>query len=115
MVKITFKPWEELVVHETIKYELKELIELKTRYLKTGQGSEALLWAEGVVFTRTIMPPTDDVVRDQLKGIIHYSSVEYAMMPKYKKNLVSGGRTVPIIDAGKTPALRDMARELRQL
>lgn len=114
MTKITFQPWAEIIVHETIKRDLKDLVKLKTLYFKTGQITEVFLWAEGVVFVRTPMPPTDDVVRDQLKGVIHYSSVEYAKMPKYRKTIVSGGITVPVVDVSETRALRDVARELKK-
>jgi hypothetical protein len=114
MTRITFQPWEEIIVHETIKRDLRDLVKLKTLYFKTGQIAEIFLWAEGVVFVRTPMPPTDDVVRDQLKGMIHYSSVEYAEMPKYRKTILSGGITVPVVDVRGTPALRDLARELRK-
>jgi hypothetical protein len=115
MTKITFKPWEEIVIHETIKRNLKDLVKLKTLYLKRGQVSEFLLWAEGVVFVRTPMPNSEDVIRDQLKGIVHYSSIEFAEMPEYRKTIVSEGITVPIVDVSDTPALREVAKELRRL
>jgi hypothetical protein len=114
MTKITFQPWEEIIVHETTKRDLKDLVKLKTLYFKSGQIAELFLWAEGVVFMRAPMPPTDDVVRDQLKGVIHYSSVEYAKMPKYRKTIVSEGITVPVVDVSDTPALRDLARALKK-
>jgi type I site-specific restriction-modification system R (restriction) subunit len=114
MTKITFKPWEEIVIHETIKRRLKDLVKLKTLYFKKGQTSEIFLWAEGVVFVRTPMPPSDDVIRDQLKGVIHYSSVEFAKMPKYKRAIMSEGITVPIVDVSDTPALREVAKELKK-
>ncbi|MGD0028274.1 MAG: hypothetical protein ABSC91_04960 [Candidatus Bathyarchaeia archaeon] len=115
MTKVTFQPWKEVIVHETIKRDLKDLVKLKTLYFKTGQIAEIFLWAEGVVFVRTPMPPSDDVIRDQLKGVIHYSSVEYAKMPNYRKVIVSEGITVPVVDVSDTPALRAVARELKKL
>ena len=114
MTKITFKPWEEIVIHETIKRNLKDLVRLRTLYLKRGQISEFLLWTEGVVFLRTSVPPSDDVIRDQLKGIIHYSSVEFAKMPTYRKAIAFEGITVPIVDVSDTPALREVAKELKK-
>lgn len=114
MVKVTFQPWEEIIVHERIKRDLKDLVKLKTLGFKTGQIAEVFLWAEGVVFVRTVMPPTDDVVRDQLKGVIHYSSVEYAKMPKFRKVIVSEGVTIPVVDVSGTSSLRDVARALKK-
>jgi len=73
-----------------------------------------LFWTEGVVFSRVVMPPTDDVIREQLKGIIHISSLEWARMPEYRKVIVSEGVRIPIIDVSNTIALRDMIRELKK-
>ncbi|MCJ7767289.1 hypothetical protein MUP79_02725, partial [Candidatus Bathyarchaeota archaeon] len=87
---------------------------LKTLGFKARQIAEVFLWAEGVVFVRTAMPPTDDVVRDQLKGVIHYSSVEYAKMPKHRKVIVSEGITIPVVDVSDTSTLRDVARALKK-
>jgi hypothetical protein len=116
MTKITIKPWEEIVVHETIKRELKELIERRTWYLKGGQLAESLAWAEGVVFMRVGLPPTEEVIKDQMKGIIHFSSIEFAEMPKYRKTIVvSAGKTVPIVNVSETVALKDLATELKKL
>jgi hypothetical protein len=114
MTKITFKPWVEIIVHETIKRKLEDLVKLKTLYFKSGQVAEIFLWAEGIIFVRVPMPQSDEVISDQLKGIIHYSSVEYASMPRYRSTIVSKGITIPIVDVSDTPALRDLAKELKK-
>lgn len=114
MVKITTKPWQEVVVHEAIKHDLKDLLRNKVLGLRQGQIAEPLMWAAGVLFSRSLMPPTEDVVRDQLKGIIHLSAVEFAIMPKYRRILKSEGVTIPVIDVTSTKALRDLAKQLRK-
>lgn len=114
MVKISIKPWQEIVVHEVVKHELKLLVRNRVIGLREGALAEPLLWAEGVVFGRTVMPPTQDVVKDQLLGIIHYTAVEWASMPRYKSVLKLGGVTIPVIDAANTDALRDLAKELKK-
>jgi hypothetical protein len=116
LTKITFKEWEEIVVHETIKSELDKLVEKRTQYLRSGQVAEPLTWAEGVVFSHNLLPLSEDVINQQVKGIIHYSNVEFAKMPKYRKNIVvSGGKSVPIVDVSNTSALRDLALELKKM
>ena len=62
MTKITIKPWEEIVVHETIKSDLDKLIEKRTQYLRSGQVAEPLVWAEGVVFNHNLLPLSEDVI-----------------------------------------------------
>jgi hypothetical protein len=114
MVKVSFRPWEELVVHETIRHGLRDLIKLRTQVLRSGMVAEPLLWVDGVLFSRTVMPPTEDVIREQLKGIIHYASVEWALMPKYKSYLGFVGVKIPVINASDTMALKELVKELKK-
>jgi len=112
MVRITVKPWQEIVVHEVIEHEVKGLLKLRVLLQSKGMIAEPLLWAEGVLFSRTAFPGTSDVVKEQLQGVIHLTAVEWAPMPKYKEALALEGVTIPVIDASKTEALRDLAKEL---
>lgn len=114
MVKVTFKKWEEVVIHEDIEYEFDDLIKNRMVGLREGSITAPLVWAEGVVFSRNALPPTDDVVREQLKGIIHFSAVEWALMPKYRSTLKSEGITTPIVDASENGTLIEVAKELKK-
>lgn len=114
MVKVTFRHWEEVVIHEDIEYDLDDLIKNRIIGLREGSITIPLVWAEGVVISRNVLPPTDDVIREQLKGIVHFSAVEWALMPKYRSTLKSEGITIPIIDASETETLREVAKELRK-
>lgn len=111
MVKVTFKPWQEIVIHEAVEYKLEDLIKNRTLDFPKPQP---LLWAEGIIFNRIVMPSTEDVIRDQLQGIIHYSAVEWAIMPKFENMLKSDGTTISIIDVSNNPNLRDVAKGLKQ-
>lgn len=113
MVKVSFKPWEEVIIHEEIEYKLKNLTRNRALGLRAGSVAMPLVWTEGVVFSRTVMPPTEDIVRDQLKGIIHYSGVEWAIMPKYRSALKSGGVTIPVINVSKNESLTGVAVALK--
>lgn len=113
MVKVTFFPLQEIVVHEVIEHKIQDLVKLRVLGLKVGETAQPLLWAEGIVFSRNTIPPTEDVIRDQLKGIIHFSVVEWAPMPTYRNVLKLGGVTIPIIDARKNANLMEVARAVR--
>lgn len=115
MVKVTFKPWQEIIIHETIEYEIEDLIKARILGLREGSIAPPLVWAEGIVFSRNVMPSTDDVVKEQMQGIIHFSAVEWAVMPKYRSTLKSGGVITPVINVSKNRALRDVAKELKKL
>jgi hypothetical protein len=115
MVKITFKSWKEVVVHEVIKYEsLEAFIEQKIIGVPKGVPIEPFLWANGLLFIRVPMPPTSDIIKEQLRGIIHLSVVEYAHMAKYEKSITQSEVTIPIINVCGTRALRDMAKAIKR-
>jgi hypothetical protein len=116
MVKVTIRPWEEIVIHEVIKYDsVGKFIKQKTAGLPKGVSFEALLWSDGIVFRKVIMPSTADVIKEQLAGTIHYQSIEYAPMKKYKSNYTTkDGKLVTIIDVTRTEALRDVVAALKK-
>lgn len=114
MVEVSFKPWQKVVIHEAIEYEIKDFVKSRIIGLREGSMGQPLLWAEGVVFNRTVMPPTDDIVKEQLQGIIHFSAVEWAIMPQYRTVLKSEGITIPVIDVSNNAILEDVAKELKK-
>lgn len=42
-------------------------------------------WVNGIAFTFAPFPETQEVVRDKLKGILHYAVVRFALVPKYQQ------------------------------
>ncbi len=114
MVKITFKPLKEIIIHENIEHKVRDLVRLRVLGLRKDSVALPLVWAEGVVFSRTMIPPIEDVVKDQLEGIIHFQAVEWALMSKYKKALKSEGVTVPVINVSENSSLRDVAKALKR-
>ncbi len=62
MVKITYEPATDLVVHEVIFMPQDDLL----RERVTPSGTIPLCWCEGVLFTFTSVPMTEDVLKDYL-------------------------------------------------
>lgn len=79
MVKISFEPAGELVIHEIVSVSQMDLL----RERVTPAGTMPLYWANGVLFSFSSLPLTDDVVKDYMKGKIHWLEVHYAKMDKY--------------------------------
>lgn len=115
MVKVTFKPWEEVIIHESIHYSLEDLIKLQSLGVQPGGLAPALQWAEGVVFRAAGMPPTDETIKEQLQGKIHWSSVAWAFMPEYKNVIMIKdiSAKIPIINVSNTAILCDIAKALK--
>ena len=73
MVKIEYSPATELVVHEVIKVDKDDLL----RERVTPAGTMPLYWCDGILFSFSSLPMTDDVVKDYLKGRIHWLEVHF--------------------------------------
>jgi hypothetical protein len=116
MVKVTFRPWEEVIIHEEIVYSLEDLIKLNSIGVQPGGLAQPLRWAEGVIFRFTGMPPTDEVVREQLQGKIHWSAVEWALMPEYKNVILIQeiNAKIPVINVSTTTNLCEIAKALKE-
>ena len=80
MVKITYSPIKEVVVHEVVRVDMDDLL----RGRITPAVTLPLYWCDGVLFTFNSMPMTRDLVRDYLQGIIHWMEVHYCEMKKYE-------------------------------
>ena len=116
MVKVTFKPWEEVIIHESIYYSLEDLVRLCSIGARPGGLTAPLRWAEGVVFRASGLPPTEDVIEEMLKGKIHWNVVEWALMPEYKDIIPISeiNARIPIINVGATKALSEVAKVLKK-
>lgn len=80
MVKITYAPIKELVVHEVVNVEYDDL--LRSRI--TPAGNLPLYWCDGILFSFNSMPMTKDLVQDYLQGTIHWMEVHYYPMKDYE-------------------------------
>ncbi|MGC8651728.1 MAG: hypothetical protein ACP5UH_00540 [Candidatus Micrarchaeia archaeon] len=79
MIKISYSPINELVVHEAVRLELDDLL----RERITPSGNMPLYWCDGILFTFNSPPLTKDIMHDYLNGKIHWMEVHYTDMKKY--------------------------------
>lgn len=84
--------------------------------VQPGGLAPPLQWADGVLFRFMALPPTDEVVRENLQGKVHWSVVEWALMPTYRNiiPIADINAKIPIINASATAALRQVAEALKQ-
>ena len=116
MVKITYQPWDEIVIHETVEYPLAALLEMQSYGVPPDSMGRSLMWANGIAFAYVSMPASDDVVAEQLKGRMHWASVVFATMPAYE-NVVLLQETsvrIPVVDVSGNPTLYAVARWLHE-
>ena len=80
MTKITYSPLSELVVHEVLEVSKDDLLRSRV----TPSGTMPLYWCNGLLFSFSSLPMSDDVTRDYLNGRIHWAEVQYASMKDYQ-------------------------------
>ena len=116
MVKVTYKPWEEVVIHETIQYDLDTLIAHRSLGVPPGGLGGRLLWAEGVAFSHVPMPPTTDIIKENLQGRVHWNSVQWTLMPEFKLFIeISQTKVkVPFVDVSANEILSSVAKWLKK-
>lgn len=114
-MKVVYRPWEEIIIHESILFSLEDLVQTRGLGATTGGIGRQLLWTEGIAFAPIGMPPTDDVVKEQLQGKVHWSGVEWASMPNYQNVFVIKETKVrvPVINVSASPIMRTAAQWLK--
>ncbi len=80
MVKITYSPIKEVVIHEIVKVERDDL--MRGRVMPAG--TMPLYWCNGILFTFNSMPMSRDLVKDYLEGKIHWMEIHYSEMKNYE-------------------------------
>ena len=110
MVEFEYKPFEKVIVHEIIKWELPEFIK---RHVKPNT---AFQWADGIVMLRGVFKSqTPKMVDDETNGIVHWALIEFAEMTELKQHLINeeNGATAKINDVSINNVFTDFVRWLR--
>jgi hypothetical protein len=110
-----------MVIHEILEYSLEDLC--TNRVLQVLQSGAAgiipsLGWASGVVFTAVPFPDSDDIIKEKLNGVIHYSAVEYASLPEYRAEVqvrvAASQYPVKVVKVDQNPLFVELGRFLSE-
>lgn len=113
-MEISIEPWKKLVIHEVIEYRLEDWIKQIAFSTRTsGGGIPTMQWIDGIVFSPANFPTTDATVKEQLQGILHWSSVSFAIKPNFEKQIVSENATINLVDVSVNEIFKKLARELK--
>lgn len=114
--EITIEPYKKIVIHEVIEYQFSDYVELVLTGTRAAGGTTIPLvhWCNGIVFQVVPFNPNGDaVIEQQLEGIVHYSSVSFALKEKFEPEVRSPLGTLRLINASANPnfvALADLLR-----
>ncbi|MCK4320519.1 hypothetical protein KAW11_02790 [Candidatus Bathyarchaeota archaeon] len=116
MVEVVYQPWKKIVIHEIVKYALDDLVKLQSLGVEPGGLGDPLLWVGGIVFSSSTMLETKDVIKEKLEGSVHWSSVEWALMPEFKEVIIikETNVKVPIINVSAHPIYKTVSKWLKE-
>jgi len=112
---ISVEPWTKLIIHEIIEYKFDDWFKQIAFSSRTSGGAiPTMQWADGVAFSPVNFPTTNVVMEEQLKGILHWSSVSFAIKEKYEKQIVRENATINLVDVSVNEIFRKLAVELKK-
>jgi len=88
-------PTEEIVIHQVLESDNKIIFfedvvkQILTREIPV---IPTVNWIDGIAFTILSFPDTEDVVREELKGRIHYSAVLFTKTSFQSEFIVNLGK-----------------------
>ena len=88
MVQFEYQPWKKVIVHEVIKWPIEQFLLTRSRGVPDGAEGRPLSWVNGIVFDYQGMPPTPEIVKENLHGKIHWSSITYGTLEKFQEEFI---------------------------
>lgn len=115
MVEFEFQRWKKIGVHEVIRLQLEEFLTQGSMGVQAGGIGRPLFWVDSVIFKHAVFPDTDDVIREKMKGVVHWSSLTYTPLEKVQPEFkVAGNIRIPVIDVSSNELFREMAGWIRE-
>jgi hypothetical protein len=114
-VEILIEPWKKLVIHEVIEYKFDDWVKqiaFSTR--SSGGAIPTMQWTNGIVFSPANFPTTNATVEEQLKGILHWSSVSFALKEKFEKQIVIENATINLVDVSVNEIFKELSIILKK-
>ena len=113
IVDVVYEPYKQLVIKEYSEYPSPE--GLVASLIAAPGATARLLWASGVLFTPSMLPPvTEALTKAHLEGTVYWSSVSFALMPEYSPSVKAHrGPEVDVIDVTPNAVLRQATAWLK--
>lgn len=113
-MEIAIEPWTKLIIHELLEQRFDDWMRQISYAARSAGGAiPTMLWAKGIIFAATNFPDTETIVQEKLKGILHYSSITFAIKEKFEREIVKEGGTVNFIDVSHNEIFGKMADLLK--
>ena len=114
-MEISIEPWKKLVIHEIIEYQFDDWVkQIAFSTKSSGGGIPTMQWTNGIVFSPANFPTTNATVEEQLKGVLRWSSVSFAIKEKFEKQIVKENATINLVDVSVNEIFEELAINLKE-
>lgn len=116
-LEIAIEPYKKIVVHEVVEYRLADFVNIIiSRASSSGSSAPPVIyWCNGVVFQiLPFNPNSEHVIIEQMKGIIHYSAVTFAVKTQFEKDIRTPEGVVRLVDQSMSENFTKLCGLLRE-
>jgi hypothetical protein len=100
-LQISIEPYRKIVIHEVIELAFHDLIDQMINQTRAVGGATIpmLSWCNGTVFQiASFNPNSEEIIKESLKGTIHYSAVTFALKKEFEREIMRPGGTVLLVN-----------------
>ncbi len=115
MVNIEYKPAVKIVVHEIIRSEFQDFLNMFAIPQRPGAQRPYARWIDGILFIFKGFPPSPEALRDKIQGILHWEQVNFTEMEKYTPTVTNSTNNIimDVLDNSNNTAVSDFIRWLK--
>jgi hypothetical protein len=114
--EIVMEPYKKIVVHEIVELRLNDWVEMIISGTRAAGGTTIPMvnWCNGVAFQiQPFNPNSEEVISEQLKGIIHYAAVTFATKERFEREIRISEGTIRLVDQSANPNFVKLAEVLK--
>jgi len=115
MVDIEYSPISKIIVHEVIRADYQNFLNMFAIPQQPGVQRPYARWIDGILFIFKGFPPSPEVLRDKIQGILHWEIVNFTEMEKYTSTITNpkNNITMDVLDNSNNTAVSDFIRWLK--
>jgi hypothetical protein len=115
MVEFEYRPWKKIIIHEIMEYPLEYFFFQSTQGIPKGGMGRPLMWSNGVLFSSFFIQTSEEVVKQQLQGIVHWASLHFSRMEKYQQEIKRDNRIkIPILNVSNHAIFGPMSNWIKK-
>jgi hypothetical protein len=116
LVKVSYKAYDELIIHEYQKFVIEDMMRMRCTGLQVGSIAPSFQWADGILMWREPFPQNEEITKENLEGRVHWTWVAYSPMNEFKPslNFKETSVIVPVVNLSDNPVFKAAAAWLKE-